>query len=132
MKLFSTCNMNKANKTTAFIFTAMLFLISISIENYCRLFTLLSEKNKSENAGSFYSIYKSDLLFQDRSFQRPVTPVKKLPLPNFKDHTNYLYTCNLSNEAEILINSSENLSYPVKVCRNLTTSDIVFPFQYFW
>jgi len=124
--------MSKVTKTTGLFFAAMLIFLSISTENYGLLLTSHLQNAQSENSDSYFSTEKPDLLFLYRNDERQVNSVRNLPVPSLKNHPNDIHYNSLSLEIRILSINSGYLSYSVIVDRNLTNSDIVFPFHYFW
>ena len=124
--------MSKVTKTTGLFFAAMLIFLSISTENYGLLLTSHLQNAQSENSDSYFSTEKPDLLFLYRNDERQVNSVRNLPVPSLKNHPNDIHYNSLSLEIRILSINSGYLSYSVIVDRNLTNSDIVFPFHSFW
>jgi hypothetical protein len=124
--------MSKLFKTTALFFAAMLFFLSICTQNYGLLLISHLQNTQSEDSDSYYSTEKPELLFLDRHEERLVNSVKNLPVPSFKNHPNNIHCNSLSPEVRIKSINSGYLSYSMIVDRNLTNSDIVFPFHYFW
>jgi hypothetical protein len=124
--------MSKVTKTTGLFFATMLIFLSISTENYGLLLTSHLQNAQSENSDSYFSTEKPDLLFLYRNDERQVNSVRNLPVPSLKNHPNDIHYNSLSLEIRILSINSGYLSYSVIVDRNLTNSDIVFPFHYFW
>ena len=124
--------MSKLTKTTALFFVAMLFFISLSTENYGLLLTSQLQNAGSENSGSYLSTEKPNLFFLNRHEERLETSVKSLPNSKLKNQINDVCSNSISTEVRILSINSGYLSYSVTVYRNLTNSDIVFPFHYFW
>lgn len=124
--------MSKVTKTTALFFAAMLFFMSISTENYGLLLTSHLQNTGFENSGSYFSKEEPNPLFLSRHEERLVTSVKDLPVTGSKNNPTDFHSNSLSSEVRLLSINSGYLSYSVTVDRNLTNSDIVFPFHYFW
>jgi hypothetical protein len=124
--------MSKVTKTTALFFAAMIFFISISTENYGLLITSHIQNTGSENSGSYFSKEEPVPLFLSRHEERLVTSVKDLPVTSSKNNPTDFHSNRLLNEVRLLSINTRYLSYSVTVDRNLTNSDLVFPFHYFW
>jgi hypothetical protein len=123
--------MSNLYKITAMFSSAVLFFISISTENYGLLLNSKTQNTGYETISSFRSIEIPNLFLINRYGEKFVTSFKNLPVPNLKNQTSDFYN-NLSFEIKKIRINSEYLTYSGTIYRNLTISDIVFPFHYFW
>jgi len=123
--------MSNIHKTTALFFSGVLFFISISKESYGLLPNSKLQNTINESISSYCSIEKPNLFLINRYGEKFVTSFKNLPVPNLKNQTSDFYN-NLSFEIKKIRINSEYLTYSGTIYRNLTISDIVFPFHYFW
>ena len=124
--------MSNLYKTTALLFSVVLLYISTNTENYSLLLTSKLQNSECENFSSYSSTEKPNLFSQNRQGERYLNSIKNLPVFNLKNHANDLYSNSLSPTIKKMRINSEYLSYSETINRNLTNSDIVFPFHYFW
>jgi hypothetical protein len=124
--------MSNLHKITALLFSGVLFFISIMTENYCLLLNSTPQNNGYETISSYYSTEKLDLFDLNRQGEKVVTSLKNLPVQNLKNRANDFYSNILSPGIRKLKTDVEYLSFSGTVYRNLTNSDIVFPFHCFW
>lgn len=119
-------------KTATLLFSIVLLYINTNSLNYGFLLTSNLQKTGYESLSSYFPVEKPNLFLSNRQGERFVNSIKNLPDSNFKNHSNDYYNISLSSEIRKLKINSEYLSYPETINRNLTNSDIVFPFHYFW
>lgn len=124
--------MNKLYKTTSVLFSAVIFFISITTESYAFLLKPKLEKNGYETVKPFILLEKPNLFILNRHGEKNVTPIKNLPVTDFKNCTNDIDYNNLSLELRKSGFNSNYLSYSENIYCSLKNSDIVFPFHYFW
>ena len=123
--------MSNLYKITAMFSSSVLFFISISTENYGLLLNSKTQNTGYETISSFCSIEIPNLFLINRYGEKFVTSFKNLPVLKLKNQTSDFYN-NLSFEIKKIRINSEYLTYSGTIYRNLTISDIVFPFHYFW
>jgi hypothetical protein len=124
--------MNKVRKITGLFFAALLFSLSIVTEHYGLQLASNLQKSHSENSDIYFSGEKTDFFFVFRNNERQVNSFRNLPVQSFKSHQNEINFNNFSPETRILSINSRYISYSAIIDRSLSTSDIVFPFHYFW
>jgi hypothetical protein len=124
--------MSKVTKSTALLFSLILFFLSIITENYGLFLTSHLQGKGSENSGSYFSKVEPNPLFLNRHEQRLVLSVKDLPVTSSKINSTDIHSIRLTLEVRLLSINSGVISNSVTVDRNLTNRDIVFPFHYFW
>lgn len=124
--------MGNLYKITAILSSAVLLIISISIENINSLTVSKSQNPGHETIRSYFSIEKPNLFILNRNGEDLVTSFKKLTSLKSGSHANDLIGNGIFSGISKFSFSSEYLAYSVFVNRNFTVSEIVFPFQYFW
>jgi hypothetical protein len=124
--------MNNVIKTTALLFAALLFYISISCEYYASPNESPLLNTEHDNTVSFFSTEKPDLFFLNPQEGRIETSSRNLPVTDLKNSINDLFFKRISPEIKLSTLNPTYLSYSVTVDLCLTNSDIVFPFHTFW
>lgn len=126
--------MIRLSKTTAVIFSSVLFLISISIsigtENYYLSYAK-GNPNSGENINAYKSIGKPDYFLPARHGENLVTSLKILPVFNLTEQTSLNENSSDSGIKKLRANS-EYITSSGRISKNLTVSVIVFPSHYFW
>lgn len=126
------CSMSNLLKTTAIFFSSVLFFISIITEKYCYILnskTLISDQVSLIANPPFENL---NLFLLNRHGAKPGAPLKNLPVFNLKNQTIDVNRNFLSYEPGKLRTDSEYIQSSGTISRNLTTTQIVFPFHYFW
>lgn len=124
--------MSNLYKTAALLFSVVLLYINTNTFNYWLLVTSNLQNTGCESLSSYFPIENPNLFISNRHGERFLNSIKNLPDSSFKNHANDYYNISLSSEIRKLKINSEYLSYSETINRNLTNSDIVFPFHYFW
>ena len=124
--------MNKANKTISLFLAALLFYVSINTEFYYLSINSVSINSDSGNSISYFSINKSDFFLLNRQEENLVVSVKNQPDSYSKYHASDFYVKSFSQHLRLLSKNSGYISFSEAVNLNLTTNEIIFPFQYFW
>jgi hypothetical protein len=126
------CRMSKLLKTAAIFFSSVLFFTSIITEKYCFALnskTLISDLERLSTNPPFEN---PNVFLLNRHSARPVAPVKNLPVFSLRNQTIDIHSNLLSYEPGKLRKDSEYIQSSGTIIRNLTTTEIVFPFHYFW
>ena len=126
------CRMSTLLKTTAIFFSSVLFFISIITEKYCYVLntkTLISDQESLSTNPPFENL---NLFLLNRYVLELGTPAKNLPVFNLKNQTFDVLGNILSYEPGKLRTDSEYIQSSGTISRNLTTTQIIFPFHHFW
>ena len=126
------CRMSTLLKTTAIFFSSVLFFISIITEKYCYVLnskTLISDQESLSANPPFENL---NLFLLNRHGAKLSAQVKNLPVFNLKNQIIDVHSNILSYEPGKLRTDSEYIQSSGTISRNLTTTQIVFPFHYFW
>jgi hypothetical protein len=119
-------------KTAAIFFSTLLFSVSIIAENYCFEPNSKTLTAGQESLSTHLPFENLSQFLSNRQGERLISTVKNIPLFNIRNQTvdthNKCLFCDPGNPGI----SPDYFSYSETISRNLTTSDIVFPFHYFW
>jgi hypothetical protein len=124
--------MSNLYKTTAILFSSVLFFINVCAENYFLIHNSFTQSTDHETTIANKSLEKQDLYIFNRYGERLLNSIKYFPVPNFKNQINDFYSNRLPSEKRKLIVNSEYLSYAKTISLNLTNIIIAFPFHCFW
>jgi hypothetical protein len=120
------------NKIIALFSSVLLLFIGILPENNNQIHNSEVQNTGFEAISSYCSIEKPDLFLVNTLSERLVITFRHLPLSILRNQTDDLYTKSLFLEKKKFTVNSVYLFYPWKVYRKLTTSSIIFPYNYFW
>lgn len=124
--------MSSLLKTTAIFFSSLLFFMSIITEKYCYVLnskTLISEQESLSINPPFENL---NLFLLNRYGVKLGAPAKNLPVFNSNNQTFDLHRNILCYEPVKLRIDAEYIQSCGTITRNLPTTQIVFPFHYFW
>jgi hypothetical protein len=124
--------MNYLLKTTAIFFSSLLFFVNIITDNYC-----LEAYSKTLNSGqeslSAHPPFENlGQFLSSRHGERLISTIKNHPVFNARNQTEDTQSKSIFCDPDNPGISPEYLNFSVTISRNLTISDIVFPFHYFW
>jgi hypothetical protein len=124
--------MSNLSKSTAIFLSFILFCTSIITENHCFVPNSRIISPGQESLSSHSPIEKTSFILLNRHGEELVNSVRNLPVFNLRNQIFDIYCNVLSSQLRKLRISSEYLQFSGTISRNLTTGDIIFPFQYFW
>jgi hypothetical protein len=124
--------MSNLYKIVALFSAVATFLVNSSTENYGLLLSSKPLNSRYITIGSYWSIDRPDLFLIDRFGEKSVASFKHLSVSNLKNQANSYYCSSLSSEIRKSGINIEYFTSPATICRNLTNSDIIYPFHYFW
>jgi hypothetical protein len=119
-------------KTTAIIFSSVLFFTSIITEQYCFILYSHTLSSNQENLSSRLPDGNTDLFLSTYHGEKLVAAVKNLPVFNLRNQVSDFYCNSPFSQLKRLRKNLEYLQFAWTISRNLTNRDIVFPFHYFW
>lgn len=126
------CQMSNLLKTTAIFFSSLLFFVSIITENFCFVVNPKTITSGQESLSSDLPFENLNQFLSDRNGLKLISTIKNIPVSNLRKQTFDIHNNRLSCEPAKLRICPEYLQSFEIISRNLTTSDIIFPFHYFW
>jgi hypothetical protein len=126
------CSMSNLLKTTAIFFSSVLFFISIITEKYCYVLNTKTLISDQESLSANPPFENFNLFLLNRYGAKLGAPAKNLPVFNLKNQTYDVLGNILSYAPGKLRTDSEYIQSSGTISRNLTTTQIIFPFHYFW
>jgi len=124
--------MSNLYKITSLFITAVIIFINSAKEYYPVLLNSIPQNGRNETINSFCSIEVPNLFLLNRHGEKSLTSLGQLPVSNLKNQSTDFYCSYLNSEILKSGINSKYLSYSETIYRNLTNSDIIFPFNYFW
>jgi hypothetical protein len=124
--------MSNLYKIVALFSATATFLVNTSTENYGLLLNSKPLNSRYKTIGTYCSIERPDLFVLDRFGEKSLASFKHFSVSNLKNQANSCYCSSLSSEIKKSGIYIEYFTSPATICRNLTNSDIIYPFHYFW
>lgn len=119
-------------KTAAIFFSSVLFSASIITDYYCLEANSKTLASGQESLSPHLPFENLSQFLSNRHGERLISTIKNIPVFNIRNQTVDTHNkCLFCDPGKPGI-SPEYLSYSETISSNLTASDIVFPFHYFW
>jgi hypothetical protein len=122
--------MSKLLKTTAIFFSSVLFFISIITEKYCYVLNSKTQIADQESLSSNPPFENPNVFLLNRYGAKHDAQVKNLPVFSLRNQGIGIHNI-ISYAPGKLRTESEYIQSSGTITRNLTTTEIVFPFHYF-
>jgi hypothetical protein len=126
------CQMSNLLKTTAIFFSSLLFSVSIITENFCFVVNPKTITSGQESLSSDLPFENLSQFLSNRNGEKLISTIKNIPVFNLRNQTFDIHNNRISCEPAKLRICPEYSQSSEIISSNLTTSNIIFPFHYFW